>query len=207
MNAIALISFFLMFTTQLADAREPWHAAVLQHIDPVIAALRVPPFCEGISGNKDIPSAARYKNINWKQKFGEDFIWINHYCDQKPKHPICYEYPENEKRACLTTMLEGPTYALEHAKSPDYALIPFLRSERAILLRDIGKPGDAISDFEIAIKNNPKFIPAYTGLTDTYISLKQYDDAKKTIERALAHNPNTKSLQKKLEKINSLQRK
>lgn len=206
MNKIKNLLFIsLIFTTSSTLAREPWRDAVHKPIDPTIAALSVPPFCEGISGIHNIPT--RHKNINWTQKFGGDMVWINHYCDQKPKIPICFQYPEAEKRECLISMLEGTTYILNHAQNPDFALIPFLRSERGVLLKDIGKYPEAIADFEFAIKKNPRFIPAYIGLVDTYKKIKQYDNAKQVLERALHQNPKNKSLLKKLARINALKQK
>jgi tetratricopeptide (TPR) repeat protein len=154
----------------------------------------IPPFCRI---NHPDP---RYKNTDWKKKFGEDFIYINHYCGKKAIWPLCYQYPEKEKNACLTFLLEGTTYAFEHTSNPNYPLLPFLYTEHGTILKEIGRYGEAIQSFNTAIQKNKKYIRAYVMLADTYILTKQYDEAEKVVNEGLKYKK-SKALYKKLEKI------
>lgn len=196
-----LLLCLLLSFQQTAYAKEPWADAV-RRFDPMTAAMLVPPFCEGDSG-----IAIIHPPKDWKKIYGGDFTYINHYCSGKHRIPVCYQYPEAEKKACLTHFLEGTTYAINNSKNPDYPLLPFLHAERGNLHKDIGNYKEALSDFNVAIAKNKNFVPAFIGIADTYIRLKNYDEAQKYIEMGLEHNPNKKSLQKKLEKIKKLRAK
>lgn len=196
---IYLIFIKLILLAKPVQALEPWESALARGVDPTMAALSVPPFCQGNSGIIYIDN--KYKNVDWKQKFGGDFTYINHYCNGKPRTAICYQYPEKEMKACLTHQLEGTSYAITHSSDPNYALLPFLYSERGKLQTDIGNYNDAISDFQTAINKNKKFMPPYIGLADAYIKLKKFDDAEKVIKQGLEQNPDHKSLLKKLKKL------
>ena len=203
-NFIGILITLLLFfgLNKSAFPKEPWAEYVVQgSFDPIAAALFVPPFCEGNSGIGII-----HKPKDWKKIYGQDFTYINHYCDGKHKIPKCYEYPEKEKKACLRYFLEGTTYAIKNSHNQNYALLPFLHTERGNLLKDIGNYEEAILEFKTSISKNNKFHPAYLGIADTYIKLKDLDEAEKYIQMGLEHNPDKKSLNKKLERIRKLKK-
>jgi len=180
-----------------ASAQESWDRAI-KKIDYKTSAV-VPPFC---GGSHPEP---KYQNINWTKKFGEDFVFINHYCAAKAATPTCYQYPEKEKIACLTSMLRGTEYFFTsmHGNSP---LLPFLYTEHGTILKEIGRYGDAIQFFNTAIQKNKLYIRAYSMLADTYILSKQYDEAEQIINEGLKYKK-SKALYNKLEKIKTFKNK
>lgn len=191
----------LLSISKYAFSKEPWQDAVSHKkpFDPMAAALLVPPFCEGGSGIGII-----HQPKNWKKIYGQDVMVLNHYCDGKHRIPICYQYPEKEMKACLTYFLEGTTYAINLIKDPNFSLLPFIYSERGNLNKDIGNYEEAISDFKASIQKNKNFVPAFLGIADTFIKIKNYEEAEKYIQMGLEHNPNKKSLKKKLNKIKNI---
>lgn len=198
-----LLVLILFLLIEPAFAKEAWMKYVLEgQFDPMTAAMLVPPFCQGNSGIGVIS-----KPKDWYKIYGEDITYINHYCAGKHKIPKCYEYPLKEMKQCLTYLLRGTTYAIDNSKNPNYALLPFLFTERGNLHKDIGNYSEAISDFKTSISKNNKFTPAYLGIADTYIRMKKYDEAKQYLEMGLEHNPDRKSMIKKLEKIKKLKLK
>ncbi|AMK78380.1 MULTISPECIES: tetratricopeptide repeat protein [Methylomonas] len=202
---MSYIKFILTITLALAIdssfAKERWQDAMQKPINPMLALTLAPPFCQGMEG---IPALPAYQNKDWSKEYGGDFVFINHYCQSKPRILYyCYSYSEAEKNECVASLLPQIDYALKSAKS-SYKLYPFLSKERADVFLEIGNYSDAISNYQIAINANNKFIPAYTGLANTYIKQKKYDEAEKIINIGLTHNPKKKPLLKKLEIISKL---
>ncbi|NOU15628.1 MAG: tetratricopeptide repeat protein [Methylococcaceae bacterium] len=192
MKNFQLIVFIISLCFSIsAVALEPWDQAVskINYKD----STSIPPFCR-----INYPDP-RYKNTDWKKKFGEEFVYINHYCNHKAQTPICYQYPQKEKIACLTSMLEGTTYFFQHTQGVS-PINPFLYTEHGVLLKEIGRYGDAIQAFNTAIQKDPNYIRAYGMLADTYIVTKQYDEAEKIVNLGLKLKQ-SKALYKRLEKI------
>jgi len=191
-----LILLFSLCYSISASAQESWDRAI-KKIDYKTSAV-VPPFC---GGSHPEP---KYQNINWNKKFGEDFIYINHYCAHKAQIPVCYQYPEKEKNACLTAMLEGTTYFFKsmHGNS---SLLPFLYTEHGTILKEIGRYGEAVQAFNTAIQKNKTYIRAYTMLADTYILMNEYNEAEQIINEGLKYKK-SKALYKKLDKIKALKK-
>ncbi|OAI04690.1 hypothetical protein A1353_13150 [Methylomonas methanica] len=201
------IKFILTLTLVLAMdssfAKERWQDALARPSDPMLAATLVPPFCQGFVG---IPKLPPYQNKDWRKEYGDDYVFVNHYCEAKPKQFICYSYSGTEKNDCLASMIQHIDYALKR-ENTSYALYPFLTKERGDVFLAIGKYSDAISNYQKAIKVNSKFVPAYIGLANTYIKQNKYDEAEDAINDGLTQNPQKKSLLKKLEKIQKLKAK
>lgn len=201
MKSYNLILFVIsLFFGLTASALEPWDAVSrkMNYKDPQYF-MNIPPFCRI---NDPDP---RYKNIDWKKKFGPDFTYINHYCTHKAYQVICYQYPKKEKNACLANTLEGTTYAFSHNQDPNYPLLPFLYTEHGQVLKDVERYPEAIKYFYMAIKKNKKYIRAYSLLADTYILTKQYDEAQKVIYAGLKIKKD-KALYNKLEKMKALKK-
>ncbi len=192
-----IIYLFSLCFSITASAQIPWEEAV--HKINYKDSVTIPPFCR--INNPD----PRYKNTDWRKKFGDDFVYINHYCDAKANIPTCYQYPEKEKKACITNLLEGTNYAIAHSKDPNYQLLPFIYTERGEMLKEIGNYAEAIHDFNFAIQKNPKYIKAYAMLADTYILTKQYNEAENVINQGLKFKESP-ALLKKLERIKTLKK-
>jgi len=190
---LVILAFSLCFS-MAASAREPWLAAQLK-IKPKDSAI-LPPFCKERLNSAD----PKYKSAVWSKKFGEDFIYINHYCDVVALRPVCYGYPEKDKNECLAATLEGLAYGIEHSKNPNYKLLPLLHTEIGETLTEIGRYPEAIQSFNTAIQKNKKFIHAYYSLAKTYILTKQYAEAEKAVNEGLKYKE-SKALYKILEKI------
>ena len=155
----------------------------------------VPPFCQVNSPN--------YSGARYKKKFGQDFTWINHYCDAKAKIPVCWDYPKKARNACLTRFMRGAQYAIDHTKNPAYPLLPLLYTEVGTLLKNLERYGESIHSFQQAINKNKKYIPAYSRLVDVYILLNDFDRAEQTAKSGLEQKT-SKSLKRRLEKIAKL---
>ena len=189
---LKILFLSLLLITTASSAQEAWRAAVVK-VNYKNSKL-VPPFCQ--------VNSPQYKAANWKQRLGPDFTWINHYCSAKARIPVCWKYPTKQRNECLTAHLEGSQYAIAHSKNPNYALLPLLYTEQGILLKDLKRYGEAIQSFQSAIKKNRKYIPAYTKLADTYILIKDFTAAEKTIHQGLKYKK-SKALKRRLKKLDA----
>lgn len=192
-----IVFVFLSCFSIAASAQEkvPWREA-FQYVKKEDSKI-LPPWC-GVNVDP------RYKNVDWNKRWGGPIGHINHYCEGKAKIPVCYRYPEKEKKECLTYFLEGTTYALQNPP-PNHPLLPFLYTEHGDLLKEIGRYSEAIQSYNTAIQKNNKYIRAYAMLADTYILTKQYDEAEKAINEGLKYKESP-ALSKKLNKIKALKK-
>jgi len=194
-----IIFVFSLCFSMVASAKEPWMAAMMK-IQPKDSAI-LSPFCKARLNMSD----PKYRYDFWSKKYGGDFIWVNHYCDVVALRPVCYGYPEKDKNACLTAGLGGIEYSILHSKDPNYQLLPLLHTELGETLKEIGHYPEAIQSFNAAIQKNKKFIHAYYSLANTYILIKQYDEAEKVVNEGLKYKE-SKALNKILEKIKTLKK-
>ncbi len=191
-SATLLIIFF-----SLAHAKQPkWQYAIggSYKTSPYVDLL--PPFC-GLSKNP------KYKNVNWKKVYGPEMTWSNHFCEALTIKPICRKYPVKDKKECLSRLESSYIYWQRHMSNPDFKLLPYYYVEYGDLLKEIGDTGKAITQYQNALKANPKYIKAYTRLVDYYIEIGLLEEAEHAVNTALKIKE-TKSLlrrKKEIEKI------
>jgi len=192
--AITLIFALLGSYAPISSAQEPWMSAILKAVPIPPDPKTVPSFC--LAWWPDLNKS----KTNWWKKFGPDFGFMNHYCDTAKRIPICWRYPKADRNACLTKLLEGPSYSIRQAKNPNYQLLPFLYTELGKMLKDLGRYIEAIEAFQNAIKKNQRYIPAYVKLSDTYLLIKDVDSAEATVRQGLKFKKH-KALLRRLKKI------
>jgi tetratricopeptide (TPR) repeat protein len=137
------------------------------------------------------------------RNYGGDMIWGNHLCRALLSIPICKNYSGKDRLDCLNTCTEGYTYWLANAKNPNFALRPYLHTGLGQLYFDMGKKAEAIGQYQLALKKNPKYLKAYKSLIDAFIDLKQYDNAQYYLNKAIAIKPH-KAFKRRQQKLNKL---
>lgn len=181
----------------LAYAQQPWREAIRGDWRESASAKALPPFCG---------TNPRYKN---KQLFTgpsykrEDMTWGNHLCSGLTKMPICRTYPRKDRIECLNYYTEGYTYWISNAKNPDFGLLPYLHTGLGDLYFEIGKKAEAVTQFKLALRKNPKYLKAYKSIIDAFIDLKQYDNAQYYLDKAIAIKPH-KAFKRRQQKLNNL---
>lgn len=189
------ILLLLAFNILPANGQEPWRAAIAKV--SFRSSESVPIICQW-----DNP---KYSQARWHKKYGNDFVWMNHYCSSKAKIPICYGYPKKERNECLTSLVHGIEYSITHPKQPNFGLWPYLYTELGDLLQKLNRHSEAIQALQAALKINKKYIPAYIELTDTYIALKDCETAEAIARQGLTQK-NSKALKRRLKKIEAAQK-
>lgn len=82
-------------------------------------------------------------------------------------------------------------------------MLPYLHTGLGELYFEIGKNAEAINEYLLALKKNPKYLKAYRSLIDVFIDIKQYDSAQFYLDKAMAIKPN-KAFKRRQEKLNKL---
>lgn len=183
-------------------------------------AFPLPPWPEAIRGDwkamqtpEPLPPFCRPKQIGESEhRLHSNIPGLNHFCDSKVKHFICWKYQGKDKSACLSYLARGIYDAIAGAqqKAPNHPLVPYLHTEYAKFLAEAGNYSQAINEYFNAIRKNKKYLPAYARLADLLIKTKQYDEAEKTLQYALKIQKNKRYeayLKKQLVKLSSLRGK
>lgn len=182
-----------------------------------LPAFSLPPWPEAIRGNwkemqtpEPLPPFCRPKQMEESEhRLHLSIPGLNHFCDSKVKHSICWKYQGKDKAACLSYLARGIYDAIEGAqqKSPNHPLVPYLYTEYAKFIAEAGDHQQAIQAYSNAIRKNKRYLPAYVRLADLLIKTKQYDKAEKTLQYALKIQKNKRYeayLKKQLAKLSAL---
>ena len=186
------LSIFLCMSANLFANDRPWREAVRG--DWKANRPNLPPFCA-----ENYRHRAPFNGPN----FGQDMVWGNHLCGALTKIPICRRYFGRERSECLNKFTEGYTYWISHAKNPNFAMLPYLHTGLGDLYFEIGKKAEAISEYQLALRKNPKYLKAYKSIIDAFINLKQYDNAQYYLDQAMAIKAH-KAFKRRQEKLNKL---
>jgi len=183
-----------LFSTNTVYAQKPWREAIQEVGYWKENRSGLPPFCA-----KGATQRPPFNGPN----FRGDMVWNNHLCGGLLKMPICRSYFGKDRAACLNYLTEGYTYWVSHAKNPNFGMLPYLHTGLGQLYFEIGKKSEAIEQYLLALKKNPKYLKAYKSLIDAFIDLKQYDNAQYYLDKAMAIKPH-KAFKRRQEKLNKL---
>jgi hypothetical protein len=155
--------------------------------------VRLPPYCSvRVKGDRGSPE---YRE--WRERIGENFEDYFHYC-------AGLNYINRYWSA--RTAIER-NYYLERARAnfdyivgrlkPDFTMGSDLYSNRGEVFKLMGKPGDAIKDFKLAITIDPKVVGPYLQFADLYRGRNDRGRALEVITEGLRNIPDSKSLQRR----------
>ncbi|MBS3963212.1 MAG: tetratricopeptide repeat protein [Methylomonas sp.] len=136
----------------------------------------------------------------WARKLGEGYGHIHHYCEGLHALNRAYYLKEPFKSRELKTTIGGVNYVLKNAQK-NFSLMPDLHTTKAQAYVLMNQPQDAINELNIAIEKNPKYSPAYYHLSRIYLDQKKKTEAIEILKQGISHNPESKLLTKKLDKI------
>ena len=156
----------------------------------------LPPYCKARSGRTNKADAE-----NWKRRIGQGWVHIHHYCaglDYINKANVAYD---SENRIdLLNKALHGFSYMQDRTGSK-FILQPEISTQKGRVYLRLNQDGAALQEFHNAIKLNPKYVPAYSELGDYYRDKNKPEEARKILEQGLKHNPKSKALKRRLDKL------
>ncbi|MEZ0186522.1 MAG: type IV pilus biogenesis/stability protein PilW [Candidatus Reddybacter sp.] len=192
---IKIFLIILSFSTIPSYAQVPWREATAGNWRESPYKSSLPPFCGKKNGTKN--------PIFSGPNFRGDMTWGNHLCGALTKIPICQNYSGNNRIECLNDQTRGYTYWISHSKNPNFGLLPYLHTGLGGLYFEMGKRLEAINEYNIALSKNPKYLKAYKGIIDVYISIGDLTNAQHYLDRALSIKE-LKAFKKRQAEINKL---
>lgn len=178
----------------------PWRVAVASDSTPETKRemARLPAYCAARLGPTEDPAYKR-----WESVIGPNFIHIHHYCFALHKRFTARAKPDpTERNYWLNSTMKEFDYVEQHAQGP-LMLYPEMFTERGRIYLELGDVASASRYFARALKTDPAYGRAYAAMADLYLKQGKRDKAKQLLEQGLAADPGSKSLQKRLARLNA----
>lgn len=158
----------------------------------------LPPFCTVKANNGPKAEITKWDKILG----GNIFMHLHHYCggvfaEFKAKETV----GQSSQAGWLAEIIKQMKYVSGPCNTPKCRLYPELHTRWGWALAEQGNAGDAVREYQLSIKGNPKYTLAYARLSDLYSTLKQYDNARRVLEEGLRANPTSKLLQHRIQAL------
>lgn len=151
----------------------------------VTEIVQMPPFCKGLSiGNFQDNAKQFKKNIKVPGQHTQHF---------------CHGMKSIIRKNYVSAVQEF-NYVQGHS-TEQHILIPATSLYKAEALGKLGKVSEALTEYNKAIQLKKTYTQAYSRLANYYLTLNKKDDALETIKLGLKYSPNSKSLKKRLQKL------
>ena len=178
--------FCLFFSSQLAFA-----------IPSEAEFALLPPLCKARYASDKDPS-----NQEWLKRLGSNFIHLHHYCSGLLKVNLADKQSDkNEKMSGYTSALGEFNYVIRSV-SPDFKLLPRIIYELGQTYEKMGNTPEAMRAYQRCISINPRLPIPYAALSDLFLKQNNKKEALLMLEQGLKFRPNSKSLLKRMDKLN-----
>lgn len=184
---------FMIFMVTLNNAYADQVVTLLE-----LAAL--PEYCRGtqlinkLSGDSGPDLYNHYRKI-----LGKTYHHLHHYCwalntENRVATISDRWYAQSQLRS---SAMGDINYVLERAE-PGFKLLPEIYSTKARILFKLQQDADARAVLQQAIKADPKYVPAYTRLSDSFVDAGDKDSAIAILKQGIQHAGSKKSLTDRL---------
>lgn len=154
---------------------------------------RMPPYCQ-VKWNFP-PTSPEWKS--WRDQIGSNYIDVHHFCaGLNFMNRYWGSRNARDRGFYLQSALNNFNY-MAKAEKPDFALRAELYSHRGEVLRLMGRPGEAVNDYNKALSINPKMVKPYLQLADLNVAGKSPARALEAITQGLRHVPDSTALQRR----------
>ncbi len=174
-------------------------ASAVAGYSPTAVELSIlPPFCQTKLNSSSNPA----DQILYSGKIGPDWLHIHHYC-------FALNFSNRYKRTFankgdqlfyLQSAMGEFDYVFTNS-SPNFWMRPEMHVQKGKLLAAAKRNIEAVNEFEQALQDNPNYVEAYVALSDYYKNTGQQSKSITSVEQALQHAPNNKSLQKRYNQL------
>lgn len=154
---------------------------------------RMPPYCQ-VKWNSP-PTSPEWKS--WRDQIGSNYIDLHHYCAGLNFVNRYWGSRNAQDRGFyLQSAMNNFNYMVK-AEKPDFALRAELYSNRGEVFRLMGRPGEAVKDFNHVLSINPKAVKPYLQLADLHVASKAPARALEAVTEGLRHVPDSTALQRR----------
>ena len=151
---------------------------------------------------KDRAKGSQSAEFNkWRSTFGEAYEHMHHYCDgiyAEKKAKITVN--QQERNRWLGIVIGEMQYVGKHCHT-NCVLFPELHTRMGWAFSERGEVAEAVGQFQLVIRTQPKYAPAYAKLSDLYVKIKQPGEARKVLEAGLKAKPGSRMLQRRLKEL------
>jgi len=147
--------------------------------------------------NRKSPVVAKWRDI-----LGEDYVHLHHYClglNYVNRANRSWNNKQN-KSYFLRKAVGNLEYMVTHTKQ-SFVLRPDVYVQLGKVYVQQGKIGDAIAQFQNAIRLKKDYSKAYIALSDLYKNNNNPSEALKVIEEGLIYSPDSRSLKRRQRKL------
>lgn len=145
---------------------------------------------------------AKGKQYHFGAAFGIVSGHIHHYCTaQNYINRAIKETDSGQKHFYLNNALDNIDYVLSRAGTESFPIRPEIHYNRGRILAMRGNISEAISEYHSAIHYNPKYPTPYSAISDLLKEMGQVEAAKEILLAGLEHAPNSKRLQRRLDRL------
>ncbi len=155
--------------------------------------LLMPPYCK-VKFTAP-PSSPEWQA--WRDRIGENYIDLHHYCAALNfVNRYWGARSALDRSYYLKEAMDNFNYMVKAAK-PGFSLLADLYSNRGDVFKLQGRPGEAMLDYDQAIKSNPHLVRPYLQLIDLYEGEKKRNKSLEVATDGLRNNPDSKALRRR----------
>lgn len=139
----------------------------------------------------------------WAEQLGyADYRHLHHYCDALLHIMRANRAIGNatQQKSLLSIALLNLDYMQKNA-SAEFSLQAEIAVTRGQVLERLGRPAEALAEYQRAMAHTVTFAPAYMRLADLYLKQGKRAQAEQTIRTGLQHVPTSAPLQRRLEEL------
>ncbi|WP_200335714.1 tetratricopeptide repeat protein [Thiocystis violacea] len=169
-------------------------------VESVSELLRLPAYCRGTQQIRDISQDPTPIDVYIK-KYGWAYSHLHHYCwALNEENRISIARPPDGK-FWLGEAIKDIDYVLNQNRNPKFIFLPEMYTTKARILFKLDKPLDAVLWLKKAIEANPRYVPAYSRLSDYYLDQGNTAEAIKILEQGISRSQQSAILQRKLREL------
>jgi len=189
-RTLAIILFSFVFTESVATK---WPTTESEF-------AMLPPYCKARQGRQYGLKMSEAEIQKWKRALGPGFNNVHHFCAGLNTLYILNKKVNGAGKAELGGVLKEFEYTQTHS-SKNFPLQPRISVEKGKLLLRLNRIGEAISEFQQAMKLKPSYTSSYAALSDYYVKIGLLDKAESILKEGLKYSPNSKKLKRRLKKL------
>lgn len=157
----------------------------------------LPAICKGTQAIRNV-SGDKTPISEYKKMYGADFQHLHHYCWALNTENKYYRDPSSyHSKNMLGTAIGDLDYVIKNSR-PTFVFLPDVYLAKARILALQKQNSQAAAAALQAINSKPELIPAYSFLSDLYVTLGDKKSAIKTLQSGLEHTPDSKPLLRRL---------
>lgn len=138
----------------------------------------------------------------WRSVLGDDYEHLHHYCLGLNYVNRANRSWNNKKNMTyfLSKAERNMNYMISHTKA-SFVIRPDIHIELGKVYVRQKKIGDAVAQFQNAIRLRKDYSKGYVALSDLYKNNNNRSEALKVIEEGLKYSPDSRSLKRRLKKL------